>query len=79
LITVNSLTMPNLMSGQTIYPEFIQQDATADHLADATIALLRDQSRRETIQAQLSGIIASLGQPGATRRAAEAVVGLFAE
>lgn len=77
LITVNSLTMPNLMSGQTIYPEFIQQAATAENLAGAAMGLLRDKARRETIKAQLAGIIGSLGQPGATRRAAEAVVGLF--
>jgi lipid-A-disaccharide synthase len=77
LITVNSLTMPNLMSGQTIYPEFIQQAATAEHLAGAAMELLQDQARRETIKAQLAGIIGSLGQPGATRRAAEAVAGLF--
>jgi lipid-A-disaccharide synthase len=77
LITVNSLTMPNLMSGQTVYPEFIQQAATAENLAGAAMDLLRDKARREKIKAQLAGIIGSLGQPGATRRAAKAVVGLF--
>jgi len=77
LITVNSLTMPNLMSGQTVYPEFIQQDATAEHLAGAAMSLLQDKARRETIKTQLAGIIGSLGEPGATRRAAQAVVGLF--
>jgi lipid-A-disaccharide synthase len=77
LITVNSLTMPNLMSGQTVYPEFIQQAATAGHLAGAAMELLQDKARRETIKTQLAGIIRSLGQPGATRRAADAVMGLF--
>jgi lipid-A-disaccharide synthase len=77
LITVNSLTMPNLMAGKTIYPEFIQNDATAENLAGATLSLLKDASRRATIKAQLAGIIASLGEAGATRRAADAVVSLF--
>ncbi len=79
LITVSSLTMPNLISGRTVYPEFIQQDATAEHLAGAATGLLQDKARRETIKAQLAGIIGSLGEPGATQRAAEAVAGLFGE
>lgn len=77
LVTVNSLTMPNLMAGETVYPEFIQNDATAENLAAATLSLLKDVSRRSTIKAQLVGIIASLGMPGATRRAADAVLSLF--
>lgn len=77
LITVNSLTMPNLMSGASVYPEFIQNDATAENLADAAMTLLRDKSRRETIKAQLARIIDSLGEPGATKRAAAAVLSLF--
>jgi lipid-A-disaccharide synthase len=77
LITVDSLTMPNLMAGKTIYPEFIQNDATAENLAGATLSLLKDASRRATIKAQLAGIIASLGEAGATRRAADAVLSLF--
>jgi len=77
LITVSSLTMPNLMSGTSVYPEFIQNEATPENLAGAAMTLLRDKSRRETIKAQLAGIIDSLGEPGATKRAAAAVLSLF--
>ena len=77
LITVKSLTMPNLMAGDRVYPEFIQNDATPENLASAAMNLLRDKSQRETIKAQLSVIIDSLGQPGATKRAAAAVQSLF--
>lgn len=77
LVTVNSLTMPNLMAGETVYPEFIQNDATSENLAAAALSLLKDASRRATIKAQLVGIIASLGNAGATRRAADAVLSLF--
>jgi len=77
LITVGSLTMPNLLAGKNVYPEFIQNEATPENLADAAMDLLKDAARRETIKTQLAGVIASLGEPGAARRAASAVLSLF--
>jgi lipid-A-disaccharide synthase len=77
LVTVKSLTMPNLLAGEEVYPEFIQKAATPENLSRATLALLQDESRRAQIKAQLAKIIASLGEPGAPRRAAEAVLNLF--
>jgi lipid-A-disaccharide synthase len=77
LITVKSLTMPNLLAAETVYPEFIQYDATPENLAGAALELLRDQTRRGKIKAQLEKIISSLGEPGATKRAATAVLSLF--
>ena len=77
IITVKSLTMPNLLAGETVYPEFVQHDATPEYLARATLELLQDGTRRTQIKAQLDKIIASLGEPGAAGRAAEAVLSLF--
>src|ERR1017187_7447008 len=77
IITVKSLTMPNLLAGETVYPEFVQHDATPENLARAALELLQDESRRTTIKAQLAKIITSLGEPGAARRAAAAVLSLF--
>jgi lipid-A-disaccharide synthase len=77
LITVKSLTMPNLLAGETVYPEFIQNDATPENLSSAALELLQDELRREKIKMQLAKIISSLGEPGAAGRAAEAVLSLF--
>jgi lipid-A-disaccharide synthase len=77
IITVNSLTMPNLLVGETVYPEFVQHDATPENLARGALELLQDEARRTQIKAQLAKIIASLGEPGATGRAANAVLSLF--
>ena len=77
LITVKSLTMPNLLAGDTIYPEFIQYEATPENLSRAALELLQDESRRTWIKSELTKIIASLGQPGAAGRAADAILGLF--
>ena len=77
IITVKSLTMPNLLAGETVYPEFVQHDAMSENLSRAALELLQDESRRQKIKMQLAKIIASLGKPGAAGRAAEVVLSLF--
>jgi lipid-A-disaccharide synthase len=77
IVTVKSLTMPNLMAGEEVYPEFIQDAATPENVARVAMELLQDAGRRDAIKAQLAKIIASLGEPGASRRAAEAISSLL--
>ena len=76
IVTVKSLTMPNLLAGAEVYPEFIQHAATPEKLAHATLVLLQDEERRRQIKLQLKKIIASLGEPGAPTRAAAAILSL---
>jgi lipid-A-disaccharide synthase len=76
IITVKSLTMPNILAGEEIYPEFVQGDATPENLSRAALELLQDESRRTKIKAQLGKIISSLGEPGAAGRAATAILSL---
>jgi lipid-A-disaccharide synthase len=78
IVTVKSLTMPNLLAGETVYPEFIQKDATAENLSGAALELLQSEARQTKIKAHLNQIIASLGQSGAPKRAATAILNLFA-
>ncbi len=77
IVTVKSLTMPNLLAGEPVYPEFVQHDATPENLSRAALDLLQDEARRAKIKAQLAKIITSLGEPGAAGRAANAVLSLF--
>ena len=77
IVTVKSLTMPNLLAGEPVYPEFIQNEATPGNLAGAALELMQDEARRAQIKAQLAKIISSLGEPGAAGRAAAAVLSLF--
>ncbi len=76
IVTVKSLTMPNLLAGETVYPEFIQNEATPKNLSRAALELLENESQRTKIKAQLAKIIASLGEPGAAGRAATAILSL---
>ncbi len=77
IITVKYLAMPNLLAGEVVYPEFIQQQATPENISCAALELLRDEKRRAAVQGKLARVIASLGGPGATSRAAAAIVGLL--
>ena len=79
IIQVEYLAMPNLLAGEAVFPEFIQDDATPLNLADAVVELLRLPEQRAAVQRKLAAVIASLGGPGATRRAATAVLRLLGE
>ena len=76
IVTVKSLTMPNLLAGEPVYPEFIQNEATPENLSRAALELLENATHRAQIKAQLAKIISSLGEPGAASRAAEAILSL---
>ena len=76
-ITVKTFTMANLLAGEEVYPEFLQHALTAENVANATLEVLQSEPRRAKMHTQLDKIIASLGEPGATKRAAEAVLSLF--
>ena len=74
IVKVKYAAMPNLLADEEVFPEFIQGAATSDNITRATIELLRDAPRRARVKAKLAEIVASLGDPGAPRRAAKAIV-----
>jgi lipid-A-disaccharide synthase len=74
IVKVKYIAMPNLLANEEVFPEFIQAAATSDNLARAAVELLRDPPRRARVRARLAEIVASLGRPGATQRAAKAIV-----
>ena len=77
IVTVKSLTMPNLLANEEVFPEFVQNDASPESIARAALELLQNESRRTQIKSQLVKVISSLGQPGASQRAAMAILSLF--
>jgi len=77
IITVKSLAMPNLISNESIYPEFVQQTATPDNIAAAALELLRNKSKRAEVKRKLAEVIDSLGAPGSPARAAAAILSLL--
>jgi lipid-A-disaccharide synthase len=74
LIRVKHLGMPNVLAGREIIPEFIQQDAQPQAIANAVIRLLNDQGHRAQMISAFDEVIASLGQGGANEVAARAIL-----
>jgi lipid-A-disaccharide synthase len=77
IVRVKHLAMPNLLAGEEIYPEFIQHKATTDNIARAALELLNHPERRSAVKARLSEVTKSLGEPGASQRAARAILQLL--
>jgi lipid-A-disaccharide synthase len=74
LVKVKHLAMPNVLAGETIYPEFIQGRAKPEPIARETIRLLTDPGRRAEMKMKLARVIESLGEPGASARAAQHIL-----
>lgn len=74
LITVDCIGLVNIVAGRRIIPELIQQEATAQRLAEEATRLLRDQSAYSEMCAALRAVREQLGEPGASRRAAAAIL-----
>jgi lipid-A-disaccharide synthase len=77
IVKVKSLTMPNLLAGEPVFPEFIQNDATPEKISAGALELLRNESARQHVRARLAEIMTSLGGPGASHRAADAILNLL--
>jgi lipid-A-disaccharide synthase len=73
-VRVSSFGMVNLVAGRRIVTELLQERFTPEVLAHEIVSLLTDQRRADTIRSDLAEVVTRLGQPGASRRAAEAVL-----
>lgn len=70
LIRVDYIGMANLLAQERLFPELIQDDFTAQRLAKGVLNLIRDPQRLENLRRGLSRVVARLGGPGASARAA---------
>jgi lipid-A-disaccharide synthase len=74
LVTVDTIGMVNLIAGEKIVPEFVQDAFTPEAIAGEAIAMLTDRARAARIREGLARVRERLGGPGASRRAAEAIM-----
>lgn len=74
LVTVDTYAMANLIAGDRIVPELIQDGCTPEAIAAETTSFLRDRERWTRTHARLADTRAKLGPPGSTARVAEAVL-----
>ena len=72
--TIPFLGIVNIIAGREIAPEFLQYDATPRNIADTIIPILIDENKLKTMRENLGMVRSSLGGPGASMRAALAIV-----
>ena len=74
LVTIDTYAMANLIAGDRVVPELIQEGCTPEAIAAETTSFLRDRARWTRTHARLAETRAKLGPPGSTARVAEAVL-----
>jgi lipid-A-disaccharide synthase len=74
LVNVTSIGMVNLIAGEKIVPELVQDDFAPAEVAREAVSMLTDRARAGRIREGLARVRARLGGPGASRRAAQAVM-----
>jgi lipid-A-disaccharide synthase len=73
-VRVDTYAMANLVAGRRVVPELIQEAFTPAAVAAEALRVLDDPAHAARVRAELREVRARLGGPGASRRAAEAVI-----
>jgi lipid-A-disaccharide synthase len=73
-VHVNTYAMVNLVAGRTVVPELIQDAFTPRAVAEEALRVLNDPAHAKSVREELREVRAKLGHPGASRRAAKAVL-----
>ncbi len=76
LVKVENVSLPNLLAGETLVPEFIQHDATSVNLGRAVLAYFENPEKSENIHQRFDEIHQSLKQ-NASNKAADAILRLI--
>jgi lipid-A-disaccharide synthase len=74
LVKVRWLGMPNILADREVVREFLQEDAQPVRIATEVARLLDSAEERAEFQTSLRAVIEKLGLPGASGRAAEAII-----
>ena len=77
-VHVDTYAMVNLIAGRRVVLELIQDDFTPEAVAAEALRLLTDRDHAARVKTDLRAVRHRLGGPGASRRAAEAVLSVAA-
>ncbi len=78
LITTEHYGLVNLVAGERVVSELMQNGLTGDRLASELLALL-DSGQNHLLREKLHDVAVRLGEPGASKRAAERVLAALRE
>jgi lipid-A-disaccharide synthase len=78
LVRVDHIGMVNLIAGERLVPELVQNDVNPERLVAESRRLLNDRALRRNIIAKLAQLRERLGAPGAAGRVAAIALGMIA-
>jgi lipid-A-disaccharide synthase len=73
LVKLEHFSLVNIVAGKDVVPELLQQDVNGGRIAREVRALI-EPARRAAVVSELAAVTQKLGGPGASRRAAEAIM-----
>ena len=73
LVKLEHFSLVNIVAGKDVVPELLQQDVNGERIAREVRALI-EPARHAAVVAELAAVTQKLGGPGASRRAAEAIM-----
>lgn len=74
LVHVPYASIVNVIAGKMVVPELLQDDMTAENIANRAEALLGPTSARDAMLEEYRSVHARLGEPGVYKRAAELIL-----
>ncbi|TAK08223.1 lipid-A-disaccharide synthase [bacterium] len=77
LVRVRHIGMVNIVAGETVVPELIQRDVTAERIMAESRAILKDPERRTRMVEKLAEVREKLGAPGASDRVADIALSMM--
>jgi lipid-A-disaccharide synthase len=77
LVRVRSIGLANLIADRPFIPELIQHNVTVDRLLTEARRIRDDRAYRESMRSQMVQVRSVLGEPGASRRAAQVILSLL--
>lgn len=79
MIRVKHVSLANLVAETPIVPELIQQEASAEKIADEAMRMITDENRLAWMRRELLRAGENLGAPGASKRTAKVALSLLSE
>jgi lipid-A-disaccharide synthase len=70
-VNTDTYCLANLIAGEKIVPEFVQDQATGENIGGYVLELLQDRSRREEVSRNLQRTSEKLGEQNAYEESAK--------
>lgn len=77
LIKIPYLGLPNILAGEMIVPEFLQENVKTKKIFPAVLELVRNGNLQAEMRSKLAVVRKKLGEPGAASHAARAIIKLL--